>query len=145
MKPRAFFKGSVFVFLLAACSATSVPTSSELSTTLMDITGQDGRACVRVQDISGYGVLNDSTVSVSSKFRRHYLMVTAYRCSEMQTAFGAAFKGSFTEFCGRRDSIVSGGQRCPIQAVFEFDDRESAFDAFDEAESRFRTASGEKS
>ena len=144
MTPLKRFTGFIFTVLLAACSTTSVPTSSELNTALMDITGEDGRACVRVQDISGYGVLNDSTVSVSSKFRKHYLMVTAYRCSELQTALGAAFKGSFTEFCGRRDSIVSGGQRCPVQGVFEFENREAAFRAFDEAENRIDSSREQK-
>ena len=127
--------------LAAACSSTSFsPTPVEMNDALKTITGQDGRACVRVQDISGYGTLDDTTVSVSDKFRRHYLMVTAHRCPAMETSPRAAFKGSFTEFCGQRDSLFSGGDRCLVRSIFEFENRDAAFDAHDQAEELIRSA-----
>ena len=128
----------VFVLLLPfiqACSSTTfTPTSQEMNQALQEITGEDGRACVRTHDISGYAPLNDTTVSVSDKFRGHSLMITNYRCPAMETSHGAAFVGAFTEFCGRRDALFSGGDRCPVQSVFLFENRDAAFDAFDKAE-----------
>ena len=121
--------------LIQACSSSSFsPSSQEMNRALQEITGEDGRACVRTRDISGYGTLNDTTVSVSDKFRGHSLMVTTFRCPAIEASPGAAFKGAFTEFCGRRDSLFSGGSRCPVQSVFVFENRDAAFEALDQAE-----------
>ena len=123
-----------------ACSTTSFnPMPNEMNRALQEITGQDGRACVRVRDIAGFGALNDSTISVSDKFRGHYLMVTMHRCPNLEAAPAAAFAGAFTEFCGRRDSVYTrGGGRCPVQGVFEFENRDAAFAAIDRAEAMIR-------
>ena len=122
--------------LLAACSTTAYsPMPSEMNSALQEITGQDGRACVRIRDISGFGTTNATTISVSDRFRGHYLMVTMHRCPDMGTTTAAAFKGAFTEFCGRRDSLFTrAGGRCPVQSVFEFENRDEAFAALDRAE-----------
>jgi hypothetical protein len=127
---------AVASLLLSACAASHTPPSTGLDSALRDITGQNGRACVRVSDISGYGALDDSMVSVSSKFRKHYLMITRFRCPELATSLGAAFSGRFIEFCGGRDSILAGGRSCPILSVFEFESREAAFEAMDAAEQK---------
>lgn len=96
---------------------------------------------MRVSDIAGYGTLNDSMLSVSSKFRNHYLLVTQVRCPEMELSSTALFKGSFTEFCGGgRDSVLAGQRRCPVQGVFEFENREAAFAAYDRAVERIQAA-----
>ena len=125
--------------LAMACSSTAfTPTSNEMNTALTEISGQDGRACFRVRDISGFGTLNDTTVSVSDKFRGHYLLVTSHRCPELETSTRAAFKGAFTEFCGRRDALFSRGGRCPVRSVFTFENRQAAFDAYDRAKSQIR-------
>lgn len=126
--------------LVAACSSTAfAPNSNEMNAALAEITGQDGRSCLRVRDISGFGVLDDVTVSVSDKFRGHYLMVTMHRCPDMATSHAAAFKGAFTEFCGRRDSLYTArGGRCPVQSVYEFENRDAAFAAYDKAEEIIR-------
>lgn len=120
---------------LAGCaSPTYEPMPRDMFRTLSEITGQDGRECLRIDDIAGYGTLNDSVLSVSSKFRGHYLLVTLYRCPEMTTASTALFKGSFTEFCGGgRDAILTGQRRCPVQGVFQFENREDALSAYDGA------------
>jgi hypothetical protein len=132
----------VLVLLLPfiqACSSTSyTPTSQEMNQALQEITGEDGRACIRTYDISGYAPLNDTTISVSDKFRGHSLMITTFRCPAMETSFAAAFEGAFTEFCGRRDALFSGGDRCPVQSVFVFENRDAAFEAFDKAEALVR-------
>ena len=126
--------------LLAACSTASyTPMPSEMNGALQEITGQDGRACVRVRDISGFGAVSDTTLSVGNRFRGHYLMVTMHRCPDIESTPAAAFAGGFTEFCGRRDAVYTrGGGRCPVQSVFEFDSRDAAFDALDRAEEMIR-------
>jgi hypothetical protein len=121
--------------LLSGChSATYQPMPQDMTRALSETTGQNGRECMRVSDIAGYGTLNDSVLSVSSKFRNHYLLVTLFRCPEMELSSAALFKGSFTEFCGGgRDAVLAGKRQCPIQGVFEFENREAAFAAYDEA------------
>lgn len=123
--------------LLGACatSGNAPPSPQGINAALAQITGQNGRACVRQTDISGYAALNDSVVSVSAKFRKHYLMVTMYRCPAMISTSHALFEGAFAEFCGGgRDSIATANGRCPIKAVYEFENRQEAFDAHDKAE-----------
>jgi hypothetical protein len=120
--------------LLASCASTYTPTPAEMNDALAGITGQNGRACVRQRDIDGFGALSDSVLSVSDKFRGHYLMVTSYRCPGMEIATAALFEGAFTEFCGQRDSIKTRDGRCPIRSVFDFESRQAAFDAHDRAE-----------
>ena len=133
MSYRRFAVLALLLPLLAACTSTSRPTSQEMNQALQEITGTDGRTCIRTRDISGYAPLNDTTVSVSDKFRGHSLMVTSFRCPAMETGMGAAFAGAFTEFCGRRDAMFSGGDRCPVQSIFVFENRDAAFEAYDQA------------
>lgn len=125
--------------LLAGCATTAyTPTPQEVDKALAEITGQNGRACLRLADINGFASLNDSVVSVSDKFRGHYLMVALYRCPGLEYTTLAAFKGAFTEFCGRRDAIATRQGRCPIQSVYTFENRQAAFDAHDRAEEVIR-------
>lgn len=140
MNSRTIFLSLAVLPLLAACSTTSYsPMPSEMNSALQEITGQDGRACMRVRDISGFGTINDTTISVSDRFRGHYLMVSMHRCPDLATSTAAAFQGAFTEFCGRRDALFTrSGGRCPIQSVFEFENRDEAFAALDKAEEMIR-------
>ena len=119
---------------ISGCATTAYqPTPAEMNSALRDITGQDGRACVRQRDIDGYGTLSDTVLSVSDKFRGHYLMITRYSCPGMEVAPRALFEGAFTEFCGQRDSITTRGGRCPILSVYTFENRDAAFAAHDSA------------
>lgn len=121
--------------LLYACVSTPVHTPQQINAALKEVTGQNGRTCMYERDISGFAAFNDSVVSVSAKFRKHYLLVTTYRCPAMEASSVALFQGSFTEFCGGgRDWVITADGRCPIQSMYEFDDRQSAFDAYDQAE-----------
>ena len=123
------------IALLSACASTGIdPSPRELNAALTEITQQNGRVCVRQRDITGFAALSDSLVSVSNRTREHYLMVTRFRCPDMEMAPAALFEGAFTEFCGQRDSITTRGGRCPVQSVFEFDNRDAAFAALDRAE-----------
>jgi hypothetical protein len=102
---------------------------------LAEVTGQNGRACMRLHDISGYAPLNDSVISVSNKFRKQFLLVTTYRCPAIEMSAGALFKGTMTEFCGGgRDFLYAGKERCPIFSIYEFPSRDEAFAAHDAAE-----------
>lgn len=143
MKLKTLPTLAIALLVMTACSTTFVPTPSEMNSALREITGQNGRACVRIRDISGYGALSDSVLSVSSKFRKHYIMVTMHRCPAIETGAHLAFKGAFTDFCGGgRDSVHAGEGRCPVQSVYEFDDRDAAFAAHDKAEEMLRQQRG---
>lgn len=125
---------SLAALTVTGCATTSYqPTPVEMNSALRAITGQDGRACIRQRDIDGYGALSDTVLSVSDKFRGHYLMVTRYSCPGMETSPRALFEGAFTEFCGQRDSITTRGGRCPILSVYTFANRDVAFEAHDQA------------
>jgi hypothetical protein len=66
-------------------------------------------------------------------------MVTMHRCPAIESGARLVFKGAFTDFCGGgRDSVHGGNGRCPVQSVFEFDDRDAAFAAHDQAEEMIR-------
>ncbi len=138
VNPTAKFAVTISALLVGSCASTFTPTATEMNDALRNLTGQDGRACVRQRDINGFGALNDTVLSVSDKFRGHYLMVTRFRCPGMETASAALFEGAFTEFCGQRDAITTRDGRCPIQSVFEFDNRQAAFDAHEQAEAAIR-------
>jgi len=121
---------------LSACSTTpNTPASAqEMNRALMEVTGQNGRGCMRNHDISGYAALSDNVVSVSDKFRKHYLFVTSYSCPAIESSSAALFVGAFTEFCGGgRDSLATSQGRCPIRSVFSFENRQGAFDTYDKA------------
>ena len=139
-------KNSLLVILsfaalaVTGCASTAYqPNPAEINSALRQITGQDGRACVRQRDIDGFGALSDTVLSVSDKFRGHYLMITRYSCPGMEVASRALFEGAFTEFCGQRDSITTRGGRCPILSVYTFENRDAAFEAHDQAIEAART------
>lgn len=124
------------VVMLTACgtSPTRQPEPRAIDDALKQVTGQNGRECFYVRDILGFGTLSDSVLSVSAKFSKHYLMVTLYRCPSLQYGGGAAFWGSFSEFCGGgRNSVQSQDKPCPVKSVFEFESRDEAFAAHDKA------------
>jgi hypothetical protein len=143
MAKKCFALPLIIVFsMLTACSTTSDRnvTAAEMDNALRQATGQNGRTCVWVSDIMGFGVLSDSVISVSERRRNHYLMVTLQRCPGMQTASLAMFHGAFSEFCGGgRDSLTTRDSQCPVRSVFEFEDRQAAFDAYDQALSSIQT------
>ncbi|MBT8041251.1 MAG: hypothetical protein HKO85_09525 [Xanthomonadales bacterium] len=141
MKRPALSLVLLLAALLSSCVATRyAPTPQEMDSALKNITGQNGQACIRQRDIAGFGTLSDSVVSVSDKFRGHFLLVTRLRCPGLETSRAALFEGSFTEFCGRRDFVNTREGRCPIQSIFEFETRAEASAAHDRAEESIRLA-----
>lgn len=123
-----------FTTVLASCATTSdVPDIGQM---LRETTGQNGRACVRVDDIRGYGVLKDDVVSIDS-MSDYYLATVLPGCIDLQTSVRALFSGDFGEICGRTmDSVVTRGDRCTINQMFEFESREEAFATFNQVRER---------
>ncbi len=120
---------------LVSCSSlnSNIPNFDEL---LKAQTEQNGRECIQDSDIVGYGSLDDSVVSVDSRGRGEYFLITTlYQCQSLAFTGSAAFVGGFAELCGGgRDKIFTGEESCPIKSIFKFESREAAFAAFDRAE-----------
>lgn len=120
-----------FAVVLASCASTGrdVPGVAEM---LRETTGQNGRACVRLDDIQSYGVLDDNVVSINA-MRNYYIATVLPGCVDLQTSVRTLFRGDFGELCGQTmDSLATGGDRCTINQMFEFEDRDEAFDVYNE-------------
>lgn len=124
---------SLFTLLsLSACSSLTVnpPSNNAL---LGELTKQNGRACVRSNDINGFGVLDDDVISIDGRRGKYYLVTTLFRCNSLSISPKIAFKGNFANFCGGGgDSIITGDEACPVKAIYEFSSSKEAFDAFAE-------------
>lgn len=111
---------------LSACASTSgdVPPVTEM---LRESTSQNGRACVRQNRIRGYGILKNDVVSIDA-MQNYYLATVLPGCTDLQTSMGALFSGGFGEVCGRSsDKLVTQENRCVINQMFEFENRDEAF------------------
>lgn len=120
----------MFAFLLS-CSTTqsSLP---QFDSMLMEASGQNGRACVRANDIDGYGALNHKVLSIDGG-RKYYLATLMPGCNTVETSMSALFAGGFGEICGGgRDKIVTRDDHCQIKHMFEFENREAAFTLYNE-------------
>jgi hypothetical protein len=133
-----FFKccfSTIAFFSLVSCSSLSVnlPSYDDL---LKAQTEQDGRACVRQQNIRGYGMLDNDVISINASGKHsYYLVTTLFKCHSLQTSFSAGFKGDFLELCGGgRDKILTSEESCPVKSIFEFESREQAFATFEKAD-----------
>lgn len=121
---------AVLAALLASCATgREVPSMSEM---LRESTGQNGRACVRLSDIRGYGVLENNVVSIDGR-TEYYLATVLPGCTDLQTSVRTLFRGDFGELCGQTmDSLSTRGDTCTINQMFEFDNREEAFATFND-------------
>lgn len=135
MSLMKYVSGLILLFSMSACSNlnVSVPSFDELLSTQ---TKQDGRACIRQNNIRGYGLLDDRVISVNASGpKRYYLVTTLLQCHSLRTSFAAGFNGRFSELCGGgRDSIITADEACPIKSIFAFESREEAFANFNTAE-----------
>lgn len=140
MPPRQAAAGVLLLAaVLAACSAPeSRPGQApSLDQVLLQMSEQDGRACLRTDRIDGYAVLDDGVVSVGTRGRRHYLVTTLLRCHSLDSAMGIAFSSPHGDFCGGgRDTLETGTESCPARHVFEFTSREDALATFELARAR---------
>ena len=122
----------LFPLCLLSCSSINSQLPSYASMLHLQ-SGQNGRSCIRENDIRGYGVLGRSVISISTrKPGKYYLATTSYRCDSLEFSGAVAFVGSFSEFCGGgRDRVYTGAENCPVKHIFEYESREHAFEAFD--------------
>ena len=119
--------------LLSCAANRNAPTYNEL---LGDVTGQKGRACVRTSDIDGYGVLAGDVISIDGGFN-YYLATVLPGCTDLNTSVAALFSSDFGEVCGRSmDKMYTGGDRCIINQMYEFENRDEAFAAYNQAKER---------
>jgi hypothetical protein len=130
--------GLCLVLLVVSCSTTQdLPPKSSMDQMLAEVTQQDGRACVRLNDINGYATVSDGVVSVSGRRKETFLVTTLYRCHLLDDGMGIAFSGRFSEVCGGgMDTIATREESCPIKHIYEFRTREDAFAAIHAAEAR---------
>ena len=123
------FNVMIFV-VVASCSTTS--SLPRFDAMLLETTGQNGRACVRSNDIDGYGVLKHNLVSIDGG-RKYYLATLLPGCQSMETSMSALFAGGYGEVCGGGgDKIVTREDNCHIHHMYEFESREDAFKVYDE-------------
>jgi hypothetical protein len=131
MKHLKITAAAVCAVFLISCTTTGDRDAHKLSSLLEDTTGQNGRACVKVSDIEGYGVLEDNVLSIEGEDDEHYLATVTPGCDDLPTTARLQFSGDFGEVCGQAmDEIVMGDDRCTINQLFEFDDRDDAMDAY---------------
>lgn len=130
---------------LAACATTEnkVPPFNKV---LAETIEQNGRACVRQNDIRGYGVLDYEVISIDGR-RNYYLATVLPGCNALETSPAALFEGRFSEVCGGgMHKVYAGGDHCTIRQMFKFENREAAFEAHRRAVERYNALrSGEES
>ncbi|MDO3383101.1 DUF6491 family protein [Gilvimarinus algae] len=135
MNTLSAIRGACLVTLggaaLTACSSmNSVPT---IDTVLLDRTGQNGRACIDASDINGFGVLEKDVISIDAR-QKYYLATVMPGCNDLALSPRALFHERFGEVCGGgMDSMRTGGDKCTLKHIYEFDDRSAAFAAHEEA------------
>jgi hypothetical protein len=130
MKQLKILAAPAFAVFLSSCT-TMGKDSPMLGSLLEDTTGQNGRACVTVSDIGGYGVLEDNILSIEGEDNEHYLATVTPGCEDLPTTARLQFSGDFGDVCGQAmDEIVMEDNRCTINQLFEFDDRDDAMDAY---------------
>lgn len=132
MKVSTITGVATLAVLTSACTTTGgeVPSMAEA---LSEITGQNGRACVDKADIQGYGVLEEDIISIDSQ-QDYYLATVLPGCTDLVTSIGVAFQGGFGEICGQTsDSVITNENTCTINQMYEFESRDEAFEAYNEA------------
>lgn len=119
------------ILSLSACATTE---TASISAALRETTGQNGRVCVRTDDIQSYGVRDNNALNIDG-FRNYYVMTVRPGCHDLSLSAAAMFAGDFAEVCGgRMDKLVTGDSWCTVEHIFEFDNRDEAFSAYDEAQ-----------
>lgn len=129
MKPLKILSLTLLAGLVSACaSQKDVPSMSQL---LAKETVQNGRACVRQSDIRGFGIPERNVVSIDGR-QKYYLATVMPGCINLETSARAFFEGNFFEVCGQTgDRIVTQDESCTINQIFEFENRDQAFETLE--------------
>lgn len=81
---------------------------------------KDGRhrECIYVPGISGYGVIDDKHLTVSTSPKRIYLVTLWNRCHDLRWSHQIAIKSFGSWTCSHsRDVVLTGDQRCIIENI----------------------------
>jgi hypothetical protein len=131
-----FFRHAILVGLLspllfsACATGPEVPSVAEL---IGKNTSQDGGACMQTSGVRSYSIYNEEFIFVDASLGSY--IVTVYPgCQDLGTTPNIAFEGRINEVCGgSMDKIRTRGQHCNIHQIFEFDTRDAAFSAYQNA------------
>lgn len=125
---------------LSGCTSSSNKHSApSISNALSQVSGQNGQECIRVSNIRGYAVNNDNVIAIDAT-NKYYLATTLYTCHDISTAPRALFDSRFSEACGGSAYIITRDARCPIQKIYEFENRRAAFEVLDQAKEVVKAA-----
>jgi hypothetical protein len=132
--------GILMALLCAACSTVQdqkpkLPSVDEL---LTQFTEQNGRSCIRTNDIRGFSALDDQLVSVNGRRGEHFLVTTLYRCYSLDSSFAIGFSGSFSEVCGGSagNQLVTREESCPVKHIYKFPSKDDAMVMVEMVEAR---------
>lgn len=107
-------------FLKTAIAAAALATS---------VTGAASAECVRVTNIHGFTVIDDTHVVLNGGARRHYLVTTTSRCPDLRWGqqLGTTFRSTDTICSPVGEYLVSeDGWRCPIETIEEVESLDEA-------------------
>ncbi|MDO3384423.1 DUF6491 family protein [Gilvimarinus sp. SDUM040013] len=125
---------SALIVGLSSCATQDSKSSVNISTALLETTGQNGRACVRASDIQGFGVLKDDVLSIDAFGNEYYLATVMPGCTDLGLSARGMFEERFGDVCGGgMNRVKTGSSHCRIRHIFEFKTREQAFAAHDTA------------
>lgn len=115
--------------LLASCGTQEKkPEPPPIDAVLAGLTEQNGRACIRVNDIHGFAAMSDQMISVNSRRGEYFLVTLPHRCYSLSSTYEIAFQGAFLDVCGggARDRILTPEESCPIKHIYKFKSRKEA-------------------
>ena len=130
----------LFIALCTGCSTTQSqkPRLPSVDSLLLQMTEQDGRACIRSGDMNGFAALDDDIVSVNARRKKHYLITTTYSCHSLGSSFSLGLSGTFSEVCGggASNQLITRDEACPIKHIFVFESREDALATYEMVKGR---------
>lgn len=114
----------------ACATGPDIPSAAEI---LSKNTGQDGSACLRINEIRHYGVSGDEFIFIDGT-RGYYIATADPGCPDLATTPNIAFVGHLNKLCGiRMDKIFTRNNQCTIREIFEFQNRDEAASAYENA------------
>lgn len=141
MEKKPYFTDNMPVVLLPllcfiTCCFTACATGPEIPSVaeiLSKNTGQDGSACLRISEIRHYGVNGDEFIFINGT-RGYYIATANPNCPDLATTPHIAFVGHLNKLCGiNMDKIFTGKNQCTIREIFEFENRDAAASAYENA------------
>ena len=121
--------------VLAGC-ATTDDNLPRFGTMLRDTTGQNARACIRLRDIDGSGVLDDGVIMIVAG-RKYYLATIRPGCGYIARSVRIGFDSGSIDICGGgMGYIYTRDKRCNIRDLYKFDNREQAFEAYNTVQAK---------